>query len=310
MIASIGEALIDFIPSKTPEGDEAYVPRPGGSPFNTAITCGRLDHPTMFLTRISTDFFGEDLVAQLEQNNVATDYLSRDSQPTTLAFVRKNEAGDAEYAFFMNSSADRLLSPEHLPEKLPDTVRCIQCGSISLQVEPSGSTIEEFVKANSKSRVIAYDPNVRAGLLSDAAAHRERVLRLISHAGIAKISDVDLEWLYPDLSLDEAIDKVDTLGQALTVVTRGPNGSEGRSRTARVSIPADNPPGGIKDTVGAGDSFHGGLLTWLDREGYMTRDALAGLDEATLRSALAFASRVAAFTCSRHGAEPPYLSEL
>ena len=310
MIASIGEALIDFIPSNTAEGEEAYVPRPGGSPFNTAITCGRLEHPTLFLTKISTDFFGNDLVGHLENNNVATDYLYRDSQPTTLAFVRKNDAGDAEYAFFMNDSADRLLSPEHFPKQLPDAVRCIQCGSISLQVEPSGSTIEQFVQANAGTRVIAYDPNVRPGLLSDEAAHRERVLRLISLAGIVKISDVDLEWLYPGDTLEAAIDKVDTLGQSLTVVTRGPDGSEGRSRRARVSVPADTPPGGVKDTVGAGDSFHGALLTWLDREGYMDRTALAELDESNLRKALAFASRVASITCSRHGAEPPRLSEL
>ncbi|MFP4643385.1 MAG: carbohydrate kinase family protein [Spirochaetales bacterium] len=310
MIASIGEALIDFIPSTTADGAQAYVPRPGGSPFNTAVTCGRLDHPTLFLTRLSNDFFGEDLVRHLETNNVVTDYLHRDSQPTTLAFVRKTDAGDAEYAFFMNDSADRLLSPDHLPDELPNDVRCIQCGSISLQVEPSGSTIEEFVRANSQERVIAYDPNIRPGLVSDETVHRERVLRLISLAGIVKISDVDLEWLYPGHTLEQAVDKVDRLGQALTVVTRGPDGSEGRSRSARVSVPAETPPAGIKDTVGAGDSFHGALLTWLDREGYMDRGALSGLSESTLKHALSFASRVAAITCSRHGAEPPRLSEL
>ena len=310
MIASIGEALIDFIPSTTIEGDEAYVPRPGGSPFNTAITCGRLDHPTLFLTRMSNDFFGLDLVRHLQASNVDTNYLYRDSQPTTLAFVRKNDAGDAQYAFFMNDSADRLLAPDHLPKQLPDDVRCIQCGSISLQVEPSGSTIEQFVRANSQARVIAYDPNIRPGLLEDEAAHRERVLRLIGLSGIVKISDVDLQWLYPGASLAEAADKVDNLGQALTVVTSGADGSEGRSRSARVSVSAETPPGGIKDTVGAGDSFHGALLTWLDREGYMERSALSGLSEETLQNALSFASRVAAMTCSRHGAEPPRLSEL
>lgn len=310
MIASIGEALIDFIPSRTVEGYNAYVPRPGGSPFNTAIACGRLEHPVLFLTKIGTDFFGNDLIEHLQGNSVGTDYLCRDNQPTTLAFVRKNDSGDAEYAFFMNDSADRLLSPQNLPATLPEDVRCIQCGSISLQVEPSGSTIEDFVFAHADTRVIAYDPNVRPGLLSDEEAHRERVLRMIRRAGIVKISDVDLEWLYPGCSLEEATEKVDRLGQALTVVTRGPDGSEGRSRSARVTVPAEIPPGGIKDTVGAGDSFHGALLTWLDREGFMQKNALAGLDESTLRSALGFASRVAAITCSRHGAEPPRLSEL
>src|SRR6056297_3298860 len=65
MIACIGEALIDFIPTTSRDGNQAYIPSPGGSPYNTAITCGRLDHPPLFLSRLSSDFFGRDLRASL-----------------------------------------------------------------------------------------------------------------------------------------------------------------------------------------------------------------------------------------------------
>lgn len=310
MIACIGEALIDFIPTTSHDGNQAYIPSPGGSPYNTAITCGRLGHGTLFLSRLSNDFFGRDLRASLERNEVNTSHIATGEEPTTLAFVRKNSAGDAEYAFFANDSADRLIQAEDLPTTLPADVRCIECGSISLQMEPGASALEEYITGRADNIVVAYDPNVRPTLLEDETAHRGRVLRIMGVSGIVKVSDVDLEWLFPDKDLDSAAAAILDLGTPLVVVTAGADGATGYTAYTSAHVPAGAPEGGIKDTVGAGDSFHGALLTWLDRNGYMVRDALATLEHDTLEDALSFAARIAAITCSRSGAEPPYASEI
>ena len=66
----------------------------------------------------------------------------------------------------------------------------------------------------------------------------------------------------------------------------------------------------IADTVGAGDTFSAGFLTALWRAGRLTKPAIAGLDEGTLRVALRFATRAAAITVSRPGADPPWAHEL
>jgi len=63
------------------------------------------------------------------------------------------------------------------------------------------------------------------------------------------------------------------------------------------------------DTVGAGDSFHGGLLHFLAENGYLG-GRLDTLTAEGLVRALTFASRVSAITCSRAGANPPWASEL
>ena len=42
MILCCGEALIDMLPAQTSDGQEAFVPVPGGAVFNTAIALGRL----------------------------------------------------------------------------------------------------------------------------------------------------------------------------------------------------------------------------------------------------------------------------
>ena len=63
------------------------------------------------------------------------------------------------------------------------------------------------------------------------------------------------------------------------------------------------------DTVGAGDSFHGGLLHFLAEGGFLG-GRLETLTVDALTEAITFASRVSAINCSRAGANPPWASEL
>ncbi len=67
------------------------------------------------------------------------------------------------------------------------------------------------------------------------------------------------------------------------------------------------PPAKVVDTIGAGDAFAGGFLSWW-RERDLGADALADLD--TVVEAATFACLVAARTCERAGASPPYRREL
>jgi fructokinase len=92
-------------------------------------------------------------------------------------------------------------------------------------------------------------------------------------------------------------------------VTRGGDGAtavrdDGGTLTV-ASLPVD-----VVDTVGAGDAFTSGLLAALDDRGLLDREALRCADATTLREVLAFAARVAAVTCTRHGADPPRREEL
>jgi len=66
----------------------------------------------------------------------------------------------------------------------------------------------------------------------------------------------------------------------------------------------------VVDTVGAGDAFSAGLLAWLHGARRLTRDAVAGLGASEITAALARAALVAALTCTRAGADPPWLADL
>jgi fructokinase len=66
----------------------------------------------------------------------------------------------------------------------------------------------------------------------------------------------------------------------------------------------------VTDTIGAGDTFHGAFLSWLEINGKMSLSALTGLSETELYDALFFANKAASIVCSRRGADPPVLKEV
>jgi fructokinase len=72
-----------------------------------------------------------------------------------------------------------------------------------------------------------------------------------------------------------------------------------------VVVPA--PRAKVVDTIGAGDAFGGGFLAWWSERG-LGRDDLDRID--VVVEATVFACLVAARTCSKPGAEPPFRSEL
>lgn len=315
MILCCGEALIDMVPFKTGDsaGNDAFKPCPGGSPYNSAVAIGRLQVPVAFLGRLSTDFFGDTLVGRLKENGVRTDLIARANQTTTLAFVKLSPGEEPQYAFYTEGSADRSLLPSDLPAQLPDDARCILFGSISMTMEPGATTIEALVRREAGRRVVSLDPNVRPAMIRDPDAYRRRLEGWIASSSIVKISGADMDFVYPSMTRDQALDHVLSLGPILVVTTLGPDGALAIGRRAdgsRFRATAPVVPVKVVDTIGAGDTFHAGFLSWLEMHGKMSRSALAALSEAELTDALAFANAAASLVCSRRGAEPPTLAEL
>ncbi|MFF5972732.1 carbohydrate kinase [Streptomyces sp. NPDC012769] len=294
MIVVAGESLIDLVPDG-PAGPLApLLPRPGGGPYNTAVALGRIGAEVSFCSRISTDAFGGVLVEGLRAAGVATDLVQRGPEPTTLAVASVGPDGSARYGFYVEGTADRLFA---LPERLPDGVRAVAFGTCSLALEPGASAYEALLRRSSREGVFTLlDPNIRPGLIPDAAAYRERFAGWLPYVSLLKLSEEDAAWLggSPAAWLER--------GPAAVVLTRGAGGLTVFTRGYEVSVPAVPVP--VVDTIGAGDTVNAALL-----------HGLAGRPPASLgpdgwRALLSFAARAAAVTCTRAGAEPPYADEL
>jgi fructokinase len=308
MILCCGEALIDMLPITGPSGQVSYAPVSGGAIFNTAIALGRLGVRTGMLTGLSTDLFGQQLEMDLKASRVDTSLVIKSGWPTTLAFVRLVD-GHATYTFYDENSAGRMIGTGDLPA-LPEDVTALYCGGISLVSEPGADTYAKFVEREATGRAVFVDPNIRPSFITDAERYRARIERVLDHSDIAKVSDEDLNWIFPGAeSLAEKVARFQATGPAMVVVTKGGQGASAYLRDGRrVDVASRRVT--VVDTVGAGDTFNAGVLAKLSELGFLSKEALRDLPGEAAEAALAFGARVAAITVSRAGANPPWQDEL
>jgi len=305
VIIAAGEALIDLKP--VPSGNGFLLSaHPGGSPYNVALGVGRLGVPVAFLGRFSTDAFGELLQAHLRQSRVDLAYAARGPELTTLAVVTPSAQGES-FSFYAHRTADTLLKPADLPPELPPRA-LLHFGSISLLLEPTASTLEALMQREAGQRLISLDPNVRPFLIPDKEAYKERLRGWLAQCDLFKASQADLDWLYPGRSVKQIAEEWLEQGPALVVVTLGSTGAVAYTQSHQVRVAA--PQVNVVDTVGAGDAFMAGLLVGLYRSGNTSRGQLLSLDSEQLTGLLSFATKVAALTCTRAGADPPWQEEV
>jgi fructokinase len=307
-IVSIGEALIDLI--QGPDGRYSAVP--GGAPANVAVTVARLGGPAAFAGRLSRDSFGERLRSRLAANDVDLTWSADASEPTTLAVASLDDTGSAEYAFYLQGTADWGWADGDLDALIADAPDAFHFGSLAAAVEPGRAEIERATRRLDESRrtVVSYDVNCRPAVGFDRDAERARVERQLEPAHLVKASDDDLAWLFPGADADEIAGRW-AGGIRFVLVTRGGDGVRlHRPGGDVIDVPAV--PVEVVDTVGAGDATCGALLTALGEAGALGRGAqgLAALSVDAWRDALRFAVLVGGETCRRSGAEPPTRAEV
>ena len=284
-----GEALVDLVPAE----DGTLTPYPGGGPFTTARALGRLGRPVAFAGRLSTDRFGERMAAMLAADGVAADATERTGDPTTLALAEVDAAGAATYRFYTEGTSAPGLAAAAAGEPA-----VLHAGTLGLVLEPMATAVEALIARLAGRALVMLDPNIRTAAVTDEAAYRARLDRVLRHADVVKVSDEDLAWLAPGESLLER-------GPAVTLVTRGGEGATAHGPFGTLEVAA--PRISVADTIGAGDTFGAGWLAWWTEHGLGT-GALADCD--AVAEATSFACRAAAITCSRAGADPPRRAEL
>jgi fructokinase len=285
----IGEALIDVVASST-----VPVEHPGGSPMNVAYGLGRLGVSTALLTSLGEDARGEAIEAHLLRAGVELLPGSKNAVRTASATATIAADGSAEYDFDI-SWALPAVAPAHLPKVL-------HTGSIATFLAPGATAVRALLEQSHRECMVTYDPNIRPALLGSQAEALRTFEELVPLTDVVKLSDEDAAWLYPGLRLEDAAERILGLGAGLAVVTRGGEGSLLTTAATQLFIPAIRST--VADTIGAGDSYMAALIYGLlsRRTEGLGQDALATIGH--------LASKAAAITVRRPGANPPTAAEL
>jgi fructokinase len=288
-----GEVLIDILPTG---------PVVGGGPANTAKALARLGHDVYFIDGISSDAYGQVARTELLRDGVNLDLALVSDKPTCTASVTLDAAGGASYEFLIDGTATFDFAPSWLPDPYRFQPKVLHIGTLVTVIEPGASALYDWAMQVAEFAPIVFDPNIRPSVQPDRDLYEAAVEKWAALSAVIKVSDDDLAWLFPEVSIDDVAKRWINDGVFLVVITRGANGIVGFTEDGRVEVP------GVKvdvvDTVGAGDTV-GAIVVEA-----MIEHGLIELRGDRLQEVLSRAAHAAAITCSRQGAEPPYKHEL
>ena len=277
-------------------------PLVGGGPANTAKALARLGHTVDFIAGISTDAYGITARKELERDGVGLTLALVSEKPTCTAKVTLDSKGSAGYEFLIEGTATFDFKATWLPDPEQLKPSVLHIGTLATIIEPGASALFNWAVQVGEFAPIVFDPNIRPSVMGDRATYANAVEKWVSIASIVKLSDEDINWLYPEESLDEVADRWIRAGVSVIIVTRGAHGLMGFTENALEEVEGAHV--NVIDTVGAGDTV-GAVIV----EGLILH-SVAGLTGHVLNELLHKAAVAAGITCSRAGAEPPHRHEL
>jgi fructokinase len=293
----VGEVLIDLIPYT-----DQHLAIVGGGPANTAKALAKLGVKTYFIDGISTDNYGQMAKAELLSAKVLLDYAQYSNKPTCTAKVTLSKSGSASYEFVIEGTATFDFSDKWLPDPQSLKPSLLQIGTLATVIEPGASVLFKWAQSVARVAPIVFDPNIRPAVLGGRDEYVKKVEKWVPISSAVKVSDEDLNWLYPGKAINEIVGKWLGVGVQLVVVTLGDKGITAYRKSEEISIDAVKVD--VADTVGAGDTVGAVLVEAIVDNGL---DRLTG---EVLKTMLKRAVKAAAITVSRTGANPPSKDEI
>lgn len=261
----------------------------GGKGANQAVAAGRSGANIAFIACTGDDDVGRNIRKQLISDNIDVEpvsVISGDSTGVALIFVN----GDGENVIGIHAGANAALSPALVEAQRE---RIAQASALLMQLEsPIESVLTAAKIAKQNNTIVALNP----------APARELSDELLALVDIITPNETEAEKLTGirvenDEDAANAAQVLHEKGIHTVLITLGSRGvwasvnGEGR-RVPGFKVDA-------VDTIAAGDTFNGALITAL-------------LEEKPLSDAIRFAHAAAAIAVTRKGAQPsvPWRDEI
>ena len=124
---------------------------------------------------------------------------------------------------------------------------------------------------------------------------RDSLVKTIGVVDMVLMNDAELRMLTEEPNLVQAAAAVRAMGPRVVIAKQGEYGAALFTEDGFFALPA-YPLETVRDPTGAGDSFAGGVMGYLDSQGGAT-------DDATLRRAMTYGSTLASFWVEEFGCE-------
>jgi fructokinase len=255
-IAVFGEALVDDF------GDHQVL---GGAPFNVARHLAAFGQAVLMLTRVGDDANGGRVRADCARFGMDLAGVQADAErPTGRVLVERSaDGGSHRFTILEDQAYDAIEAGPALAAVAAAAPGMLYFGTLAQRAPQSQRTLARLLEADTALRYL--DLNVRAGHVTERCVYRS-----LHAADVVKVNEEELQDLFgwythlrpstDDMRDAEAQSACATLlrifnlqGLIVTLGARGAVffGADG----AFVEAQPARMPGGLVDTVGAGDAF-------------------------------------------------------
>jgi fructokinase len=303
-LISIGEALIDQVK----QGVKLIGRFTGGAPTNVAAMVAKLGQSSVLLTKIGDDDEGKMILETLRQLGVDTNHIKvTDAHDTTVAKVQVDKKGQRSFTFDRRNAADLFLTKEDIDPSLFESGDILHFGSVNLVPSLSRKAHEFAIDTAKKNDLmLSFDPNLRFNLWPNPLALREAVKEFMIGVDIFKVTEEELNFIFPDMSIESAIEKVFQAKITWLILSKGDQGLVAYQAKQKPIVIKGNKVK-VVDTTGAGDALIGALLTKLLAAG-ISKSKLAS-SALKMKDYLTYANAVAALSTTKSGAIESFPSQ-
>lgn len=277
IVMGVGEFLWDV----TPTGKRA-----GGAPVNFSYHASCEGVEGWAVSAVGNDALGDELLAVAEEKGIHL-LVARVDKPTSTVDVVLRD-GQPDFHIHENVAWDFIPLTDELLKKA-SAASAITFGTLAQRSPVSRATTQALLEAAPESAWKVYDINLRQKFWSKELI--EESLRL---ANVFKINNDEMDMLkglfgFGDMGYDEVAARfIKEYGLRMLVLTAGAEYSAIYTPDGKVSeIPT--PKVEVNDTIGAGDSFTGTLISGL-------------LRGKSIQEAHRDAVETAAYVCTKSGA--------
>ncbi|MEP1537408.1 MAG: sugar kinase [Paracoccaceae bacterium] len=287
-IATVGEILVEFVSHTKNCGlkqiSEYSGPYPSGAPAIFLDQVARMGAPTEMIGGVGDDGFGQTVLNRLNADGVGTRGVTINKDHSTgVAFVSYYDDGNRDFIFHLtNTASDHFEVPQTLLDPA-NTVLHVSASSLgnAAMRDMIMTTLRTVDSAGGK---ISCDPNARPELMRDTAV-RDAMTEAMEKSTYLMPSTSDLDFLFPDMSEDAAVEQLLMSKAEVIVIKRGALGATVVSGNERHDFTGHRVE--EVDPTGAGDCF-GGTFIGLLAQGATLKNAGA---QANAAGALAVTHR-------------------
>jgi len=304
-IACFGEALIDFLasPASATGTPRQFTEHAGGAPANVAVGVARLGGDARFVGMLSSDMFGDFLLAQFREHGVDVAQVRRtDAARTALAFVSLSTNGERSFNFYRPPAADLLFQPTDFDAAAFHDLAIFHACSNSLTAPGiAETTLHGMQLATDAGALVSFDLNLRPALWARGDNPLPVLWRALERAQLVKLSREELAFLAREGCEHDVAERLFAHAAQAVVVTDGAAPIRWWTREVRGTATTF----GVDpiDTTAAGDAFVAGLLQRIVLRGLGAGDLGTAFADTDVRDDLfRHAAATGALATTRYGA--------